>query len=167
MSIGFGIDNPILNYKLDPGEMGIATPSNAMLSVEHVAGHESGNIVRARADAIANGGYVIYSAITLDMRKRGMFLAAVAGKTTVEVYYPHRKDNFNDGKSGSKIHTKNVEKRLENALNILKSRLNSEKNSNARTTLKKHISEIRNALTMLQMGRLPLYNVESLVDAYA
>lgn len=167
MSIEIGNDNPILSYKLDPGEMGIATPSNAMLSVEHVAGHETGNAVRACAEAIANGGYVIYSAITLDMRKRGMFLAAVAGKTTVEISYPHGKGNFNENKSNVRTPTGNVERRLEEALNVLKNRLNSERNIDARENIKRRISEIRNAIVMLRMGKMPLYSVESLVDIYA
>ena len=166
MDVGIGNDNPILSYKLDPGEMGIAVPSTAMLSIEHVAGHETGNAARARASAIANGGYVIYSAITLDMRKRGMFLAAVAGKTTVKVYYPRGKGNLMKSKSDVETPTRDVEMRLEGALNILKGRLSSEKNVNVKENIKRRISEIRNALVMLKMGRIFLYSVESLVDVY-
>ena len=163
MGIKIGNNNPILSYKLDR----IATSSTAMLSVEHVAGHESGNVVRARANAVANGGYVIYSAITLDMRKRGMFLAAVAGKTTVEIYYPHGKGKLGERKNNSKIPTRSVERRLEEDLNIFKSRMNSEKNDDVRENIKRRISEIRNAIMTLRMGRIPTRNVESLVDAYA
>ncbi|WP_036221517.1 hypothetical protein [Mesoaciditoga lauensis] len=167
------LDNPILYYKLDPGEMGIATPSSAMLSISRVAGHETGNAVRARADAIANGGYVIYSVITLDMRKRGAFLAAVAGKTTVEIYYPHGKNGEKGVKptgEGNKTSTsafQSVEMKLKNALRTLKNMLKSTKDLAIKEEIQKRISQIENALNMLKMGKIPLENVESLVNVYA
>jgi hypothetical protein len=166
-------DNPILYYKLDPGEMGIATPSTAMLSVARVAGHETGNAARMRAEAIANGGYVIYSAITLDMRKRGAFLAAVAGKTTVEVYYPHGKSKV-DNEDGKKVKgeeslspIQNVEMKLKNALSALRNILKSTVDSSERKRIKEKIAEIQNALNMLKMGNIPVQNIESLVSVYA
>lgn len=154
--------NPILGYKLDPGEMGIASPSTAMLSIEHVAGHETGNVARAYAEAAADGGYVIYSAITLDMRKRGMFLAAVAGKTTVEIYYPNKKKQEGEQKNGTSI----VERRLEQALSVLKSRLVSEKNEYAKEKLKRRISEINSVLMMIRNGNFVPYNIKNLVNIY-
>ena len=156
------IYNPILNYKLDPGEMGVANPSTAMLSVEHVAGHETGNVGRAYAEAAANGGYVVYSAITLDMRKRGMFLAAVAGKTTVKIYYPKGKRKIKQENA-----TSAVEKRLEQALSVLKGRLTSEKNEYIKEKIKRRISEIDNALTMIRNGKFMPYNIRNLVNIYA
>ena len=155
--------NPILSYKLDPGEMGVGSPSTAMLSVEHVAGHETGNVGRAYAEAVAKGGYVIYSAITLDMRKRGMFLAAVAGKTTVEIYYPNARPQR--AKYGNA--TLSVERRLELALNVLKSRLVSEKNEYVREKLRRQISEINSALAMIRNGKWVPYNIKNLVSFYA
>lgn len=164
------VDNPILSYKLDPGEMGIATPSSAMLSISHVAGHETGNAVRARADAIANGGYVIYSVITLDMRKRGAFLAAVAGKTTVEIYYPHGKNGEKGvnptGERNKTSAFQSVEMKLKNALRTLKNMLKSTKDLARKEKIQKRISQIENALNMLKMGKIPLENVESLVNVY-
>ncbi len=156
-----GFTNPILHYKLDPGEMGVASPSTAMLSVSHVAGHETGNVGRAYAQAAANGGYVVYSAITLDMRKRGIFLAAVAGKTTVEIYYPH-------GKNGrSPYPFKRVENRLQDTLNVLRASLRSTNNQEKRREIEKRIAQIESVLASLRMGRIPMQNVESLVNAYA
>ncbi len=155
--------NPILGYKLDPGEMGVASSSTAMLSIGHVAGHETGNVARAYAEAAANGGYVIYSAITLDMRKRGMFLAAVAGKTTVEIYYPDRKIQKRRQENSMLV----IKRRLEQALSVLKSRLTSEKNEYVKENLKRRISEIDSALMMIRNGKFVPYNIKSLVNIYA
>ncbi len=157
-----GFSDPILYYKLDPGEMGIASPSTAMLSVSHVAGHETGNMGRAYAEAAANGGFVVYSAITLDMRKRGLFLAAVAGKTTVEIYYPHGKRNRTNN-----YLFKQIEDRLRDALNVLENSLKNENDPERRMKIEKRIARIENMLASLRMGRIPLQNVESLVNAYA
>ncbi len=162
------LDNPILYYKLDPGEMGIATPSSAVFSISHVAGHETGNAVRAEAEAVANGGYVIYSAITLDMRKRGAFLAAVAGKTTVEIYYPRGKSEFLKEKkrSTSTLSFQEIKARLKNSLNTLKGELKYVKNPARRAQIQRKISQIENALRMLESGNI-LQNIESLVNTYA
>ncbi len=166
-----GFENPILHYKLDPGEMGVASPSSAMLSISRVAGHETGNAVRMWAEAIANGGYVIYSAITLDMRKRGAFLAAVAGKTTVEVYYPHGKrgESYINGKKKTSdfFPIRNVEMKLKTALNTLRNLLKNTTDPAERERIKRKISQIEKAINMLRMGNIPIHNMESLVNVYA
>ncbi len=44
-----------------------------------------------------NGGFIIGGGIYLDLQKRGSFLAAVAGKTKVLIYYPGKKEGLPEG----------------------------------------------------------------------
>ncbi|MCD6552090.1 hypothetical protein, partial [Thermotoga sp.] len=82
------ISNPVLGYKLDPGEPGIPYSAPASRSVLRVLSQEISNLVAFKKEALREGGYVIYSNIALDMRKRGSFLAAIAGRTQVYIYTP-------------------------------------------------------------------------------
>ena len=82
------IKNPRLNYKLDLGEPGLATPSTANESILNVTAHEQQNINRFKAQAAREGGYVIYDAITLNLSYQGSFLAARGGLSTARVIYP-------------------------------------------------------------------------------
>jgi predicted metal-dependent hydrolase len=82
------IQNPVLHYKLDPGEPGLATPSRASQSIARVATHEATNIRRFRREAMEQGGVVVYSFISLHMEKRGAFFAATSGKSSAIVIIP-------------------------------------------------------------------------------
>ena len=90
--------NPIIDYRLDPGEPGLWNASPASLSVLRVASHELGNLVMFKSKALKEGGFIIYSRISLSLRKKGMYLAAVAGKTEVVIYKPNGEKKVIRGK---------------------------------------------------------------------
>ncbi|HOJ87835.1 MAG TPA: hypothetical protein PLP64_03670 [Pseudothermotoga sp.] len=83
-----GVQNPILGYKLDPGEPGLSHSAPASRSILRVLSQEISNWLAFKREAERNGGVIIQGGITLDLRKRGSFIAAIAGKTTVWIYYP-------------------------------------------------------------------------------
>lgn len=83
-----GVLNPTLGYKLDPGEPGLSHSAPASRSVLRVLSQEISNWLAFKREAERNGGVIIQGGITLDLRKRGSFIAAVAGKTTAWIYYP-------------------------------------------------------------------------------
>lgn len=93
--------NPVLGYKLDPGEPGLAYSAPASRSVIRVMSQEISNLVAFKNEALRKGGVVIYSKISLDMQKRGMFLAAVAGKTEVRILIPGEKERTEPNRSES------------------------------------------------------------------
>ena len=84
------LSNPRLYYKLDPGEPGLASSAPASMSVLRVAGQELANYLAFKREAEREGGFIIGGGIHLDLRKRGSFLAAVAGRTQVWIYAPGR-----------------------------------------------------------------------------
>lgn len=83
-----GLLNPILGYRLDPGEPGLSHSAPASRSILRVLSQEISNWLAFKREAERNGGVIIQGGITLDLRKRGSFLAAIAGKTTAWIYYP-------------------------------------------------------------------------------
>ncbi len=84
------LENPVLGYKLDPGEPGLAHSAPASRSILRVLSQEISNWLAFKREAEKNGGVIIFGGIYLDLRKRGSFLAAVAGHTTAYIYYPNR-----------------------------------------------------------------------------
>lgn len=82
------ITNPVLHYKLDPGEPGLATPTRASQSIAKVATHEGTNIRRFKMEALRKGGVVIYSNIHLNLEYKGSFLAATSGKSNALIIIP-------------------------------------------------------------------------------
>jgi hypothetical protein len=63
------------------------------------------------------GGVIIQGGISLDLRKKGSFLAAVAGRTTVWVYYPSERAQGNTSVDGEyKQHIEQKIRELENQL---------------------------------------------------
>lgn len=84
--------DPILYYKLDPGEMGLAIPARASESILRVASHELGNIRRFEAEAALEGGVVVYKRVSLDLAFEGSFLAARAGRSEARIIYRKKGD---------------------------------------------------------------------------
>jgi hypothetical protein len=84
----YRISNPVLRYKLDPGEPGLATPSKASDSIARVALHEATNLRRFKREAAEDGGIVVYSAIGLNIKFSGSFLSAVSGKSKALIIQP-------------------------------------------------------------------------------
>jgi hypothetical protein len=89
-SVNPELSNPYLGYGLDPGERGLSLSSPASMSIMRVASHEARNIAQFKNKAAQEGGVVLYTDIDLTLRKRGSYLAAVAGKSTAVILY--RKD---------------------------------------------------------------------------
>ena len=88
----FRINNPVLHYKLDPGEPGLATPTHASQSIAKVATHEGTNIRRFKREALEKGGVVIYSNIHLNLEYKGSFIAATSGKSNALIIIPDKKN---------------------------------------------------------------------------
>ncbi|AEH52005.1 hypothetical protein [Pseudothermotoga thermarum] len=84
------LENPILGYKLDPGEPGLAHSSAASNSILRVLTQEISNWLAFKREAERNGGVIIFGGIYLNLQKRGSFLAAVSGRTTAYIYYPNK-----------------------------------------------------------------------------
>ncbi|SDG97746.1 hypothetical protein SAMN04488510_102116 [Fervidobacterium changbaicum] len=85
--------NPVLSYKLDPGEPGVPFGAPASQSFLRVISQEFANYMDFKKQAAEQGGFIVYGGIYLDVQKRGSFLAAVAGKTKVLIYVPGQRDN--------------------------------------------------------------------------
>lgn len=81
-------DNPMLRYRLDLGEPGIAAPARASQSVARVASHELRNILRFKREAAREAGIVVYQGIKLNLSQRGPFLAAVSGHSEARIIFP-------------------------------------------------------------------------------
>ncbi|MFN6991625.1 MAG: hypothetical protein ACK4MM_02765 [Fervidobacterium sp.] len=76
---------------MDPGEPGIPSGAPASKSILRVLSQELANYMDFKKQAMENGGFIIAGGIFLDLQKRGSFLAAVAGKTKVWMYFPGNK----------------------------------------------------------------------------
>ncbi len=146
MKINKIIENPLIYYKLDPGEPGLATPSLASNSIARVASHEMGNIMRFKKMASDKGGIVVYSFIGLNLKFVGSFLAATAGVSEALIIYPAKKEekniiNFDD-------ENKNENEKLINPDDINNiDKLNLELNidSAKKNNINKNISEINDS----------------------
>ncbi len=88
MSSSPSLVNPTLGYKLDPGEPGVAFVAPASQSIARVMNQEFANYIDFKKQAAEQRGFIISGNISLDLQKRGSFLAAVAGKTKVLIYIP-------------------------------------------------------------------------------
>ncbi|SHE33691.1 hypothetical protein SAMN02745164_00245 [Marinitoga hydrogenitolerans DSM 16785] len=160
MRINPDVVNPLLGYRLDPGEPGLASSSPASLSVIRVLSQETGNLMAFKKEAAQNGGYVVYSRISLNMQKRGSFLAAIAGKTEVMVVYKdkNKKDlDKNNNVFDKKDADKNIKKeqkiqKLEMLINRLKGYVNSEEDSEIKSDIENKIKILENQLIMLKLG---------------
>ncbi|WP_129409479.1 hypothetical protein [Marinitoga lauensis] len=153
--------NPLLGYRLDPGEPGLANSAPASLSIIRVLSQETGNLMAFKKEAARNGGYVVYSKISLDMQKRGAFLAAVAGKTQAIIIYKNNnignKEDKNNSITNIKIdNNKNKKdqkiKKLETLINRLKNYLNSETDIEIKSEIENKIKILENQLIMLKLG---------------
>ncbi|MCS7174283.1 hypothetical protein [Pseudothermotoga sp.] len=90
------VANPTLGYKLDPGELGLWNSAPASRSILRVLSQEISNWLYFKRKVEREGGVIIQGGISLDLRKRGSFLAAVAGRTSVWVYYPGERAQSNE-----------------------------------------------------------------------
>ncbi len=133
--------NPTLGYRLDPGEPGLAYSAPASRSILRVLSQEISNLVAFKKEAMREGGYVVYSNISLDLRKRGSFLAAVAGRTQVLVYKPVER-----------ILEEDTRREIEDKINQLRAQLIRETNPLIKERLEEDIRRLEIALTVLKSG---------------
>lgn len=156
------LQNPVLYYKLDPGEPGLATPTKASQSIAKVAAHESTNIRRFRREAMEKGGYVVYSFIGLNLEQRGAFLAATSGISKALVIIPEdRSKKNNDTITNNKINDDPVNKeKSENKLKINKDdkQKNELNNVNLKNSITDEIDRINKIIDRLKNEKLTLEN---------
>lgn len=133
--------NPTLGYRLDPGEPGLAYSAPASRSILRVLSQEVSNLVAFKKEAMREGGYVVYSNISLDLRKRGSFLAAVAGRTQVLIYKP-----------AERILEEDTRREIEDKINQLRAQLMRETNPLIKERLEEDIRRLEIALTVLKSG---------------
>jgi hypothetical protein len=154
------ISNPVLGYRLDPGEPGIPYSAPASRSVLRVLSQEISNLLAFKKEALREGGYVVYSNIALDMRKRGSFLAAIAGRTQVYIYTPV-------SQNGEKVNDfQDRQDEIERKILELQRRLSQETDPVERERLKEDIERLKLALSVLKAGlRTPELLVGVLLDS--
>jgi len=142
--------NPILGYKLDPGEPGLAYSAPASRSIIRVLTQELSNLIAFKNEALRKGGVVIYSKISLDMQKRGMFLAAVAGRTEARMLIPDekKKDNVFNGNLlySQQSLNESQEVKLEKLKSELERQLLMEKNPEKIEEIKRKIALLNSLL---------------------
>ena len=159
------IENPVLGYKLDPGEPGIPYSAPASRSVLRVLSQEISNLIAFKKEALENGGYVIYGRISLDLRKRGSFLAAVAGKTQVYIYYPGKKETSNEQEFYLPQVRHTSVRELERKINELERKLYSSSDPIERQNIKRDLTRLRLALNTLRSGlKIPEFLLGVLID---
>ncbi|OSS41363.1 hypothetical protein DESAMIL20_916 [Desulfurella amilsii] len=95
--------DPVLHYKLDPGEWGSSAPSSAALSIGRVSQYEADNISRFKKEALKKGCYVIQTSVSLNISKQGEYLAATSGKSQVIIYCPKKDQSKKDNNEQSML----------------------------------------------------------------
>jgi len=159
------IENPILGYKLDPGEPGIPYSAPASRSILRVLSQEISNLMAFKKEAVRNGGYVIYGRISLDLRKRGSFLAATAGKTQVYIYYPGREEKTSEQRFYLPQIKNTSVRELERKINELERKYHSSSDPFERQNIRRNIIRLRLALNALKSGlNIPEFLIGVLID---
>jgi len=164
MNVNNAALNPILHYKLDPGEWGSSAPATAGTSVAHVASHESSNIMRFESEAAKKGCYVVAKDLYLNLQQDGMYLAATSGRSSVLTYCPKKdKEQVIKGNLGSEINRKIHQydrKQLE-----LDTLLKTLKGQADKTLIEQKLKSIEDRKLELQQKKLRLYTEITLLLA--
>ncbi len=79
----YSIHNPMLHYRLDPGEPGLLSKARASASQAAVTGQEQRNLRRLKAEAIREGRIPTHWNISYSRGIEGSFAVIRAGQTTV------------------------------------------------------------------------------------
>ena len=82
-SIGPLVSDPVVAYRLDTDEPGVANPARASQSAYTVVGQESRNRARLRSEALLEGRQVLLVKTDYKVRRVGSFTVPVGGLTTV------------------------------------------------------------------------------------
>ncbi len=155
-----GLENPILGYKLDPGEPGLAHSSSASNSILRVLTQEISNWLAFKREAEKNGGVIIFGGISLDLRKRGSFLAAVAGRTTAYIYYPNRSESVNQ------VDETEVKEKVKQEIEKLQTKLMTAASEEERKKLEEQIALLQLVMHMpVQLIKQLLQPTGILLDA--
>ncbi len=164
MNVNSAASNPILYYKLDPGEWGSSAPATAGTSIAHVSSHESSNILRFESEATKKGCYVVAKDLYLNLQQDGMYLAATSGRSSVLTYCPKKdKEQAVKGNVGSEIDKKIHQydkKQLE-----LDTLLKTLKGSADKTLIKQKLRSVEDRKIELQQKKLRLYTEITLLLA--
>jgi hypothetical protein len=163
--------NPILGYKLDPGEPGLAHSAPASMSVLRVLSQEVSNYLAFKREAMRQGGFIISGGIYLDLRKRGGFLAAVAGKTKVFMYIPGGKNSQHNTKEGEDPRDQSeVQSRqeIERRIQELEQKISQTQDPVEREKLERELTLLEMALNSFNASlELPQFLVGALLDTMA
>ncbi len=163
--------NPILGYKLDPGEPGLAHSAPASMSIMRVLNQELSNYLAFKKEAMKKGGFIIAGGIFLDLRRRGGFLAAVAGKTKVWMYVPGKKMQYGGkGEGDQRVPGQDgdVKTQLKDRINELRMKMESTADPVEREKLQREIDMLELALNSFKASlMLPQFLIGSLLDTLA
>jgi hypothetical protein len=162
--------NPILGYKLDPGEPGLAYSAPASMSVLRVLTQELSNYIAFKKEAMEKGGFIIGGGIYLDLRKRGGFLAAVAGKTKVWMYVPEVKNTGRDDfqSISGKDNDENVKDQIKKMKEDIEMKLQTTTDPVERERLEKELALLDMALNSFKASlSLPEFLIGVLLDTFA
>ena len=77
------VQDPVVGYRLDSGEPGVANPTRASRSAYTVVGQESRNRARLRSEAMKEGRQVVLLKTEYKVRRVGSYTVPVGGLTTV------------------------------------------------------------------------------------
>ena len=77
------IRNPVMGFRLDPGEPGMLRRARATEATLQVTGQENRNLVRLKSEAIREGRVIIHAGIQYGRGFVGPFLTVTNGLTTV------------------------------------------------------------------------------------
>jgi len=83
MNLSSVLNNPVLGYRLDPGEPGVLRSSSARDSARAVTSQEQHNSHRLQSEALMSGRIVVATNISYSHARAGSYMAVTAGLTTV------------------------------------------------------------------------------------
>ncbi len=156
--------NPILGYKLDPGEPGLAHSAPASMSILRVLNQEISNYMAFKKKAMEKGGFIISGGIFLDLQRRGGFLAAVAGKTKVWMYIPGDK-RAGRIKGSTDIDETNMKAQIKKEIENLRIKMETATDPLEREKLSREIEMLELALNSFKAAlMLPQFLIGSLLD---
>ncbi len=156
--------NPILYYKLDPGEWGSSSAATASNSISRVASHESSNLQRFESKANKEGCYIVDKDLYLNLVKQGSYLAAISGHSSVATYCP-KKDKTERIKSGigSKINARITKYTYDEFK--LKTMLKAVKSNSLKSIYKNDLKKIESRKLELQQKKMRIYTQITLLLA--
>ncbi len=156
--------NPILQYKLDPGEWGSSAPAAASNSISRVASHESSNLGRFESKANKDNCYIVNKSLYLNLTKRGSYLAATSGHSQAAIYCPKKaKQERIKSSIGSKISSK-LKKYTYDEYK-LKIMLKAAKNDSLKNIYEKDLKKIEARKLTLQQKKMRIYTQVTLLLA--